>query len=407
MHANTKQAEKDYLRKSGGGAWEASKPFPPPGQVAAEDHVQHFQDFAVVLKVLAPHASDLVLDLGSGSCWVTDWLRRCGVPTVAVDISLDMIRLGSKRLGGTGVTVGDVEELPFRDGAFSKVCCLNAFHHVSGVQRALSEIRRVLSAEGVVFFSEPGVGHSSNPVSVAAVRNYGVLEQEILLEEFMSACRVAGFADVRVHPISHVMPLYVLTADEWRQWCVYTRSKRPTRALHKMWRAALELAGLGKKDVLFEEALAIRLARELQPLIEQHPIVTAHKVPFVAPPRVLDAARLRLVDGPAKVHAGDDLRFKLQIVNAGTTEWTRSPDQAHVRLGVQLLQRDGSVIDRDYGRQELPGRMSPGDDCEAVIVVKAPGAKGEYLLRFDLVREGVSWFELRGSPPADHELEVM
>src|SRR5919106_365503 len=94
-----KQAEKEYLHRSGGGAWELSKPFPPAGQLAGDDHAQHIQDFAVLLKVLAPHASDRVLDLAAGSCWVTDWLRRCGVQTVAVDIAFDMIRLGRDRIG--------------------------------------------------------------------------------------------------------------------------------------------------------------------------------------------------------------------------------------------------------------------------------------------------------------------
>jgi hypothetical protein len=84
---DTKEAEKDYLRRSGGGEWEASKPFPPPGQIATAEHAGHLLDFAVLLRVLAPGPSDLVLDLGAGSCWVSDWLRRCGVTTIAVDIS--------------------------------------------------------------------------------------------------------------------------------------------------------------------------------------------------------------------------------------------------------------------------------------------------------------------------------
>ncbi len=172
---STKPFEKDYLRRSGGGAWEASKPFPPPGQLASEDHAQHLLDFALLLRVLRPDASDLVLDLGAGSCWVSDWLRRCGVQTVAVDIAFDMLRLGAVRLGGAkGLTVADMEDLPFADGVFSKACCLNAFHHIPNAARALREIRRVLAPDGVVFFSEPGAGHAIHPTSVAAARNYGV-----------------------------------------------------------------------------------------------------------------------------------------------------------------------------------------------------------------------------------------
>ena len=74
--SDSKQAEKDYLRRSRGGDWEASKPFPPPGQVGGAAHAQDLLDFAVLMRVLAPEPSDSILDLGAGSCWVSDWLRR-------------------------------------------------------------------------------------------------------------------------------------------------------------------------------------------------------------------------------------------------------------------------------------------------------------------------------------------
>ena len=74
-----------------------------------------------------------------------------------------------------------------------------------------------------------------------------------------------------------------LQQQQWRDWRRFTASQRPFRALDKMWRAALEVVGLGKKHLLFEEAFAIRLLREMQPVIEQHPVVTAHRTPFVKP----------------------------------------------------------------------------------------------------------------------------
>ena len=125
---NSKQFEKEYLRRSAGGEWEASKPFPPQGQSATEEHAQHLLDFAVLLRVVTPTPADVVLDLGAGSCWVSDWLRRCGVRTVAVDIAVDMLRLGATRLGSAnGLVTGDMEHLPFADNSFTRTCCLNAF----------------------------------------------------------------------------------------------------------------------------------------------------------------------------------------------------------------------------------------------------------------------------------------
>ena len=404
---DTKQAEKDYLRRSSGGEWEASKPFPPPGQAATDDHAQHLLDFAVLLRVLTPGPRDVVLDLGAGPCWVSDWLRKCGVRTVALDIAWDMLRLGATRLGGArGLVAGDMEQLPFADGVFSKACCLNAFHHVPDTKRALGEIRRVLNPEGVVIFSEPGAGHASHPTSLAASRNYGVLENEILIDDFMELCLSAGFADVRLHPISHVVPLFELQKDQWRDWRRFTASQRPTRALEKLWRSVLEIAGLGKKDVLFEEAFAIRLLRELQPVIEQHPVITAHRAPFVRPVPTVDTAVLQLIAPPVRVPAASTMTWRVRVSNAGTTRWDTSSG-ALVRLGVQLLSSDGQLIDRDHSRHALPRPLAPGEDCELTLPIPAPSAAGSYQLKLDLVREGVSWFELTGSQPVVHTIEIV
>jgi SAM-dependent methyltransferase len=405
MSEHSKQAEKDYLRRSAGGDWELSKPFPPAGQVGSDEHAQHLLDFAVMLRVLAPTPSDSILDLGAGSCWVSDWLRRFGFRTVAVDISWDMLKLGRTRLGsGTGLVVGDLERLPFATGRFSKACCLNAFHHVPDMSAALREIRRVLAPDGVVLFSEPGEGHASHPTSIAATRNYGVQEHEILIQPFIDACLAAGFADVRLHPISHIVPLFELNSAQWADWSKFSSSQRPTRALKKLYRATLEFFGIGKKDLLFEEAFAIRLLRELQPVIAQHPVITAHCAPFIKPTRALDAAALDVVSKSERARPGESLHVRLRIVNAGTTTWNAS-DSQEIRVGAQLLSASGEMIERNFARQSLPP-LAPGGRCEVAMEFASPSAPGSYFIRLDVVREGVHWFEMSGSQPATYVLQV-
>lgn len=399
---DSKQAEKEYLRRSAGGAWELSKPFPAPGQMAGEGHAQHLVDFAVLLRVLAPVRSDRILDLGAGSCWVSDWLRRFGFRTVATDIALDMLRLGRARLNSaSGLVAGDMEQLPFSTASFTKACCVDAFHHVPDMDAALREIRRVLTPDGVAFFSEPGVGHAANPVAVAATRNYGVQEKEIIIHDFMDACLRAGFADVRVHPLSHIVPLFELGPEQWTQWSAFTASKRPFRALEKLWRAVLELFGLRKHDLLFEEAFAIRLLRELQPIVESHPTITAHCAPFTRPEASpVDAARIELLDAPAG--AGSPLRMRFRVTNTGTTTWNARDDQ-EVRFGVQVLAADGAVVDRNFVRQSLP-HLPPGGQCEVRLEISRPPQMDAAALRCDVVREGVHWFETTGSQPYTHEI---
>ena len=402
---DSKQAEKDYLRRSGGGSWELLKPFPSQGQTGTDQHSQHLLDFALLLRVLAPKPSDRILDLGAGSCWVSDWLRRFNFRTVAIDIAFDMIHLGKTRLGSAqGLAVGDMEALPFSSGSFDKACCVDAFHHVPDAPGALREIRRVLKPNGVAFFSEPGVGHATRPVSVAAMKNYGVLENEILINRFMDACLAAGFADVRLHPISHVLPLFVLDRQQWQQWTRYSASQRPLRAIAKMWRAALEIVGLGKKDVLFEEAFAIRLARELQSVIEEHPVITAHCSPFVPPQPTVEKAVIELLAAPTRATVSSTVVLRVRLINAGSTTWNETAGE--VRLGIQLLDARGDLIDRDHVRHELPGAVAPGERCELEVPVHLPRSEGSYKLKCDLVREGVRWFETAGSEPRVHAIDV-
>jgi protein-L-isoaspartate O-methyltransferase len=42
-------------------------------------------NFAVSVMALDPAPGDFVLDLGAGSCWVSEWLNRLLVDTVSLD----------------------------------------------------------------------------------------------------------------------------------------------------------------------------------------------------------------------------------------------------------------------------------------------------------------------------------
>ena len=46
----------------------------------------------------------------------------------------------------------------------------------------------MLTPAGAALFSEPGVGHAGKAGSVTAMRDFGVLEQDIVASDFMAAC---------------------------------------------------------------------------------------------------------------------------------------------------------------------------------------------------------------------------
>ena len=303
---DSKQSEKEYLRRTAGGAWERLKPFSPPGTSTLGDSTALIQDFAAALRHLPPASDDLILDLGAGACWCSDWLQRLNLRTVAVDISEDMLRLGRTRLTGPQpwVVAGDLEQLPFASGTFDKAYCLSAIHHIPDIPRAVSELHRVLSPHGAVLFSEPGVGHADQAGSVTAMRDFGVLEQDIVASDFMAACTRAGFEHVALRPMSYLIPQVELTQTQWEAWARRAASKRPTRAAKAIWRGVLELVGLGKQDVLLEEALSMQLVRLLRGAMADHPVIVAAKRRPVESHGEARRAHITVIAAPSRVAAG-------------------------------------------------------------------------------------------------------
>ena len=77
-----------------------------------------------------------------------------------------------------------------------------------------------------------------------------------------------------------------------------------------------------------------------------------------------------------------------------------------VRLGAQLCRADGTLVNRDHARAWLPRTLEAGDQADVTIEVPAPPEAGDYQLRFDLVSEGIDWFERCGSPVTVRPLQV-
>ena len=231
-----------------------------------------------MLACLAPGPGERVLDLGAGSGWCSEWLQRLNVDAIAVDLSMDLLQVARQRLPGPArLVAGDLEALPFADESFHAAVSLNAFHHLGDIPRALREIHRVLRPHGRVIFSEPGRGHASTDTSRRAIEEYGVTEQDILVAPFMTACHEAGFAHVRLKPLAYVVAYFEADLARWTEWRRIADTPRPLRALPKLWRAVLEMLGLGKRGPLFQDATGMELIRILRHAMDDHPIIMASK----------------------------------------------------------------------------------------------------------------------------------
>ncbi len=92
--------------------------------------------------------------------------------------------------------------------------------------------------------------------------------------------------------------------------------------------------------------------------------------------------------------------------NVGSVSWLAgSTPVGGVNLGVHLRARDGRPIAVDFARVTLADVTAPGHTQTVEFALASP-APGDYLLEFDLVSEGVSWFEMNGSATATVALSV-
>jgi ubiquinone/menaquinone biosynthesis C-methylase UbiE len=408
---DSKQFEKTYLSRTGGSVWEREKPFSPPDDETLDVSLDLLHDFAVAAKLLQPAPGDRIVDLGAGAGWCSDLFQRLNRKSVAVDISLEMLQVSRERNTRLPITAvaGDFERLPFVDGAFDKALCLSALHHVPDMTAGVSEIARVLTSKGVAVFSEPGAGHATMPASVTATQDYGVLEQEVLIEPFIEMCRAAGFVQVHVCPIAYIIPEFELSLDEYRAWRRLPRTKRPFRAAEKMWRAALEFVGAGKKSILFEEAFAMRLVRLFQRPVEEHPFIVAYKSGEGRRPPSTFHATIEVGPVPSQAGPGEAVTVTVKLTNSGTEPWPARSDSGvgHVRLGIQLQDAGGLAIGRDFGRYALAADVLPGESHTLQATFNAPSAASDYRLKFDMCAEGVTWFEPTGTKVVVRPLRVV
>lgn len=101
-----------------------------------------------------------ILDVGTGTGFISGILAELGHEVVGLDISSGMMGVAREKLGDrVEFVLGDAESLPFRDGSFDAVVCRHLLWTLPDPERAISEWVRV-AGEKVVIFDGRWVGDS-------------------------------------------------------------------------------------------------------------------------------------------------------------------------------------------------------------------------------------------------------
>lgn len=109
-----------------------------------------------------------------------------------------------------------------------------------------------------------------------------------------------------------------------------------------------------------------------------------------------------------RAKTGHDFDGTANVQNSGGARWRNASvkNRRHVTLGIQLLDDSRNMVNRDFARVILPRPLSSGEHLELQFKAKAPQSPGQYWLKFDMVCEGIEWFESCGSPAAYQKLQV-
>jgi len=348
-----------------------AKPFADPQD--APDLLGSFAQLVAGLR-LAPGLH--VLDFGAGACWTTRCLTQFGCSAIALDVSASALELGRQlyaRLPPIGdqpapqFLLFDGRRIDLPDASVDRVLCFDAFHHVPNPAQTMLELGRVLRPGGVAGFSEPGPHHSKGSRSQYEMKNYTALERDVVMKDVWTWAGAAGFQHLELaifNNESHRVPLADFE-DALRGGRALNRYADRVRVFLRGHQTFfLTKGGGGPKD-----------SRERTGLKGEITI------------------RLRR----ASVRAGELIEGDARVQNVGSVNWLPGDvPLGGVNLGVHLRSRGGSPLAVDFARVRLTGATAPGDAQDVSFALKPPEA-GEYLLEFDLVSEGVGWFEMNGS----------
>ena len=322
-----------------------------------------------------------VLEFGAGTCWLSRVLTQLNCEMICCDASRTALDIG-RRLFEEYPLIGSVVFkpifLPFDgrridlpDESVDRIVCFDAFHHVPNPAEVIKELGRVLKKGGIAGFSEPGQGHSRTPQSQYEMSNYCVLENDIDVNEIFHFAQTAGFTELSLKAVSD-----------------------------------MEMS-LSQHNLLFgqpgdAESLRSELWNQTYNAMHNRAIFFLHKGPLARDSRshIGLAHVIRIDKTDYALEAGQALRLSVTITNTGQASWLNTNSQIFgiVRLGTHLYDGDGKLVNIDFSRHELPVPVSPGETVTMSVEEYLPGS-GRYRLAFDLVAEGVMWFENVGSTP--------
>lgn len=353
----------------------ARKPFASPLEVP--DVVSGISAIVSGLKLF--HGAK-VLDFGAGTCWFSRLLAMMGCEVTAADVSANALRIGKQLIDGdplakhlnVSYATLDGPKLPFPDASFDRIVVFDAFHHCPDQVPMIGEFHRVLRDGGIAAFHEAGPNHSRTPQSQFEMRQFDVIEGDIVVEDLFAEAQRVGFSKAQL-------------------------------ALYAAYPAMVDLDQ--HNAFLADEGVGAQLLVQQARLeCDNRRVFFLHKGDTSVTDSRTALGLLAGLDLSAKIVDGE-IAISGRIVNVGPGTWLPSNGGVgSVNIGVHLKDLSGATLDNDYARLTLASTPSPHATEIAVAGTIPLPMQDRVRIVIDLVAEGVTWFEIGGTRPAVFEI---
>jgi SAM-dependent methyltransferase len=111
-------------------------------------------------------------------------------------------------------------------------------------------------------------------------------------------------------------------------------------------------------------------------------------------------------EAPAAVAAGAEFPLSLRVRNTSDQQWSQAL-VGPLAAGNHWLDSTGELmLVQDDGRAPLLQEVPPGLEWPLLLTMRSPAQPGRYIVEIDLVHEGISWFQHKGSATLRLPIEV-
>ncbi|MDD5228958.1 MAG: malonyl-ACP O-methyltransferase BioC [Methylococcales bacterium] len=147
-----------------------------------------------------------VVDLGCGTGFLTQELLLHCIDLIALDLALPMLQTTREKLGNmTNYICADAERLPFRTESINTVFSNLALQWCQPIDKALSELHRVLKPNSELIFSTFGC-ETLHELKTAwqHVDDFAHVNTFYTASQLQSALEKVGFSNVEIKNLSYV-----------------------------------------------------------------------------------------------------------------------------------------------------------------------------------------------------------